>query len=49
LRNYGKPTSAKVAEHLFSILLTLGLFSRLGALGLLGMTATIEIFVYPDA
>jgi len=36
-------------EHLFPILLVLGLFSRLSALGLLGMTAVIEIFVYPDA
>jgi putative oxidoreductase len=36
-------------EHLFPILLVLGLFTRVGALGLLGMTAVIEIFVYPDA
>jgi len=41
--------AAAYSEHLFPILLTLGLFSRLGALGLLGMTAVIEIFVYPDA
>ena len=40
---------ATYQEHLFSIMLALGLFSRLGALGLLGMTAVIEIFVYPDA
>ena len=40
---------ATYQEHLFPILLVLGLFSRLGALGLLGMTAVIEIFVYPDA
>jgi putative oxidoreductase len=37
------------AEHLFSILLVLGLFTRLSAAGLLGMTLVIEIFVYPDA
>jgi putative oxidoreductase len=41
--------AAAYSEHLFPLLLTLGLFSRLGALGLLGMTAVIEIFVYPDA
>lgn len=40
---------ATYAEHLFPLLLVLGLFSRLGALGLLFMTAVIEIFVYPDA
>lgn len=27
----------------------LGLFTRVGALGLLGMTAVVEIFVYPEA
>lgn len=37
------------AEHLFPALLILGLFSRLSALALLGMTMVIEIFVYPDA
>lgn len=36
-------------EHFFPILLALGLFTRAGALGLFGMTAVIEIFVYPDA
>jgi putative oxidoreductase len=41
--------AATYSEHLFPILLVLGLFSRLGALGLFGMTAVIEIFVYPDA
>jgi len=40
---------ATYAEHLFPILLVLGLFTRLSALALLGMTATIQIFVYPDA
>jgi len=37
------------AEHLFPVLLVLGLFTRLSALALLGMTLVIQIFVYPDA
>ncbi len=37
------------AEHVLPILLILGLLTRFAALGLLGMTAVIEIFVYPDA
>jgi putative oxidoreductase len=37
------------AEHLFSILLVLGLFTRLSAAALLGMTLVIQVFVYPDA
>jgi len=41
--------AATYSEHLFSILLVLGLFTRLSALAFLGMTAVIEIFVYPDA
>jgi putative oxidoreductase len=40
---------ATYSEHLFPILLVLGLFTRLGALALLGMTTVIEVFVYPDA
>lgn len=40
---------ATYAEHLFPILLVLGLCTRLSALALFGMTATIQIFVYPDA
>lgn len=40
---------AAYAEHLFPVLLALGLFTRPAALALLGMTAVIEIFVYPDA
>jgi putative oxidoreductase len=36
-------------EHVFPCLLVLGLLTRLSALALLGMTAVIEIFVYPDA
>lgn len=41
--------AATVSEHLFAALLFAGLFTRVGALGLLGMTAVIQIFVYPDA
>ena len=40
---------ATYAEHLLPILLVLGLFTRLSALGLLAMTAVIQVFVYPDA
>ena len=40
---------ATYAEHLFPVLLVLGLFTRLSALALLSMTAVIQIFVYPDA
>ncbi|WP_207884078.1 DoxX family protein [Pseudomonas sp. 30_B] len=40
---------ATYAEHLFPVLLVLGLFTRLSALALLGMTTVIEVFVYPDA
>jgi putative oxidoreductase len=40
---------ATYAEHLFPLLLILGLGSRLSASALLVMTLVIEIFVYPDA
>ncbi len=40
---------AAYSEHLFSILLVLGLFTRVSALAFLGMTLVIEVFVYPDA
>jgi len=40
---------ATYSEHLFPIMLVLGLGSRFAALGLLGMTTVIEVFVYPDA
>lgn len=40
---------ATYAEHLFPLLLVLGLATRLSALGLLGMTVVIQVFVYPDA
>jgi putative oxidoreductase len=42
-------TAAAVAEHLFPVLLVIGLASRFSAIALLLMTAVIEIFVYPDA
>lgn len=40
---------ATYAEHAFSILLVLGLLTRISAAGLIGMTLVIQIFVYPDA
>lgn len=40
---------ATYAEHLFPVLLVLGLFTRFSAFALLAMTTVIEIFVYPDA
>ena len=40
---------AAYAEHLFPVLLVLGLCTRLSALALLGMTLVIQLFVYPDA
>jgi putative oxidoreductase len=40
---------AAYAEHLFPLLLVLGLCTRLSAAALFAMTAVIEIFVYPDA
>lgn len=40
---------AAYAEHLLPLLLFAGLATRLSALGLLGMTAVIQVFVYPDA
>jgi len=41
--------AATAAEHVFPILLVLGLFTRLSAAGLLAMTLVIQVFVYPDA
>jgi putative oxidoreductase len=41
--------AATYSEHLFSILLVLGLFTRLSAAAFLTMTLVIEVFVYPDA
>lgn len=42
-------TLAALGEHVLPILLLLGLATRLSALGLLGMTLTIQLLVYPDA
>lgn len=38
-----------VAEHIFPLLIILGLFTRVSALSLLVMTGVIQIFVYPEA
>lgn len=40
---------AATAEHVFPILLLLGLATRFSALALLIMTLVIQVFVYPDA
>ena len=40
---------AQVAEHIFPVLLILGLATRFSALALLVMTLVIQIFVYPNA
>jgi putative oxidoreductase len=40
---------AQMAEHILPVLLVLGLATRFSALGLLGMTLVIQIFVYPGA
>jgi len=40
---------AAYAEHLFPLLLLIGLCTRLSGLALLSMTAVIQILVYPDA
>jgi len=40
---------AQLAEHVFPVLLFIGLATRLSALALLGMTLVIGIFVYPEA
>lgn len=40
---------ATVAEHVFPVLILLGLATRFSAAALLAMTLTIQFFVYPDA
>ncbi len=40
---------ATYAEHFLPILVVLGLFTRIGAAGLLAMTLVIQFFVYPEA
>lgn len=42
-------TAATWSEHLFPLLLVLGLGTRASAFALLGMTLVIQVFVYPDA
>lgn len=41
--------AATYAEHVFPLLLAIGLATRLSALALLVMTLTIQFFVYPQA
>lgn len=45
---FAAPIAAS-AEHLFPLLLLIGLGTRFSALALLGMTLVIQVFVYPDA
>jgi putative oxidoreductase len=40
---------ATIGEHVFPVLILLGLATRLSALALLAMTAVIQVFVYPGA
>ena len=40
---------AQMAEHIFPVLIILGLATRFSALALLGMTLVIQVFVYPSA
>lgn len=40
---------AAIAEHVLPVLLLAGLATRFAALGLLGMTLVIQLFVYPGA
>jgi len=42
-------TLAAIAEHVLPVLILIGLATRLSALGLLGMTLVIQLFVYPGA
>jgi len=41
--------AAATGEHVFPVLLLVGLGTRVSALALLVMTATIQVFVYPSA
>ena len=40
---------ATTVEHALPVLLVIGLATRFAALGLLGMTMVIQLFVYPEA
>jgi len=42
-------TLAALGEHILPVFILFGLATRLSALGLLGMTLVIQLFVYPDA
>jgi len=42
-------TLAALGEHILPVLILLGLGTRLAALGLLVMTAVIQLLVYPGA
>jgi putative oxidoreductase len=42
-------TAAAIAEHVFPVLLVIGLATRFSALALLVMTLVIQLLVYPDA
>jgi len=42
-------TMASIAEHVFPVLLVLGLATRLSAGALMVMTLVIQVFVYPEA
>ena len=46
---YFAANAATLAEHLFPILLVIGLAGRPAALALLVMTMVIQLFVYPEA
>jgi putative oxidoreductase len=39
---------ATISEHVFSVLLIVGLASRISAVGLMFMTLVIQLFVYPS-
>ncbi|MEJ3645801.1 DoxX family protein [Pseudomonas bubulae] len=41
--------AAAFSEHVFPVLILLGLATRFSALALLAMSMTIQLFVYPDA
>lgn len=45
---WGAPM-ATAAEHILPAMLMAGLFTRLSASGLIGMTMVIQIFVYPES
>ena len=53
---FGLPVSPQImvplsmyAEFFLPILVAFGLFTRIGAAGLLGMTLVIQLFVFPEA